>query len=76
MQNQMDANQVDLSEILAPATIMIVSVTASTTQGVPLEEDELARLLEAADMALQLNDAKNKIFDCKLILKLHVQASR
>eukprot|EP00039_Didymoeca_costata_P000974 m.48542 g.48542 ORF g.48542 m.48542 type:complete len:490 (-) comp10571_c0_seq1:119-1588(-) len=63
MQNQMDCTQLNLTEILAPATIMIVSVTASTTQGKTLDEEELARVLEAADMGLALNDAKNKIFD-------------
>lgn len=33
MQNQMDCTHLDLSETIAPATIMVVSVTASTTQG-------------------------------------------
>lgn len=42
---------------------MVVSVTASTTQGTPLDDNELARILEACDMAIALNDAKNKIFD-------------
>jgi U4/U6 small nuclear ribonucleoprotein PRP31 len=63
MQNQMDCNQLDLSSTLPPATIMIVSVTSSTTQGKPLNEAELAELLEACNMALDLCDAKNKIFD-------------
>eukprot|EP00035_Acanthoeca_spectabilis_P023290 m.448703 g.448703 ORF g.448703 m.448703 type:complete len:496 (-) comp19699_c0_seq1:57-1544(-) len=63
MQNQMDCTQLDLSETIAPATIMVVSVTASTTQGTPLDDNELARILEACDMAIALNDAKNKIFD-------------
>eukprot|EP00038_Savillea_parva_P008677 m.178483 g.178483 ORF g.178483 m.178483 type:complete len:497 (+) comp14552_c0_seq1:65-1555(+) len=63
MQNQMDCTQLDLSETIAPATIMVVSVTASTTQGKPLDQAELDRILEACDMALALNDAKNKIFD-------------
>lgn len=33
MMNTMDVTKLDLTEILAPATIMVVSVTASTTQG-------------------------------------------
>eukprot|EP00041_Stephanoeca_diplocostata_P009519 m.146759 g.146759 ORF g.146759 m.146759 type:complete len:364 (+) comp17775_c0_seq2:133-1224(+) len=63
MQNQMDCTHLDLSETIAPATIMVVSVTASTTQGKQLSEEELKRVLEACDMGLALNDAKNKIFD-------------
>mmetsp|Transcript_11811 Transcript_11811/g.30343 ORF Transcript_11811/g.30343 Transcript_11811/m.30343 type:complete len:361 (+) Transcript_11811:1220-2302(+) len=63
MQNQMDCTQLDLSETIAPATIMVVSVTASTTQGKQLDESELRRILEACEMGIALNDAKNKIFD-------------
>ena len=33
MQNEMDMTKLDLSEVLAPATIMVVSVTATTTKG-------------------------------------------
>lgn len=33
IQNDLDLSKVDLTEVLAPATIMVVSVTASTTQG-------------------------------------------
>ena len=33
MQNEMDLTKLDLSEVLAPATIMVVSVTATTTKG-------------------------------------------
>ena len=40
---------------------MVVSVTASTTQGVDLAPDELARVLEAADMGLELVVAKEEI---------------
>lgn len=33
MQNEMDVTKLDLTEILASATIMVISVTSSTTQG-------------------------------------------
>lgn len=33
LRNDLEVTQVDLSEILPAATIMVVSVTASTTQG-------------------------------------------
>lgn len=61
LQNDLEVTQVDLSEVLAAATIMVVSVTASTTQGQRIEEEELGRILEACDMALNLNDVKVKI---------------
>ncbi|TRY77157.1 hypothetical protein TCAL_00063 [Tigriopus californicus] len=50
-----------LEQILNPATIMVVSVTASTTQGKDLEESELKELDAACDMALQLSEAKASI---------------
>ena len=33
LQNEIDVSKVDLTEVLAPATIMVVSVTASQTKG-------------------------------------------
>ena len=37
---------------------MVVSVTASTTSGRPLEEDKLEKVLAACDLALQLDADK------------------
>jgi U4/U6 small nuclear ribonucleoprotein PRP31 len=42
---------------------MVVSVTASTTQGVNLNDDEVTIVKESADVALSLNDYKKKIFE-------------
>ncbi len=42
---------------------MVVSVTASTTQGGNLNDDELTIVKESADVALALNDYKKKIFE-------------
>lgn len=56
-------NNERLQEILTQATIMIVSVTASTTQGVRLEPLELQRINEACDMAVELGDFKSRIFE-------------
>lgn len=50
-----------LSKLLMQATIMVVSVTASTTQGEPLDEDELQRIMEACDMAIDLVEHKANI---------------
>uniref|UniRef100_F1KVK2 U4/U6 small nuclear ribonucleoprotein Prp31 n=1 Tax=Ascaris suum TaxID=6253 RepID=F1KVK2_ASCSU len=48
-------NKQILSEILAPATCIVVSVTASTTQGKPLDADELASVQEACDLAEKMH---------------------
>jgi U4/U6 small nuclear ribonucleoprotein PRP31 len=56
-------NNENLQKILTQATIMIVSVTASTTQGQPLTEPELQQINEACEMALDLSNFKTTIFD-------------
>uniref|UniRef100_A0A8B9KAJ3 U4/U6 small nuclear ribonucleoprotein Prp31 n=1 Tax=Astyanax mexicanus TaxID=7994 RepID=A0A8B9KAJ3_ASTMX len=56
-------NNETLQQILTNATIMVVSVTASTTQGTLLGEEELQRLEEACDMALELNQSKHRIYE-------------
>lgn len=56
-------NNETLQKILTQATIMIVSVTASTTQGQPLTENELHSINEACDMAFELSNSKAKIYD-------------
>ena len=33
MKNEMDLTKLDLSEVLAPAAIMVISVTATTSKG-------------------------------------------
>uniref|UniRef100_A0A673AU04 U4/U6 small nuclear ribonucleoprotein Prp31 n=1 Tax=Sphaeramia orbicularis TaxID=375764 RepID=A0A673AU04_9TELE len=56
-------NNETLQQILTNATIMVVSVTASTTQGSLLSEDELKQLEEACNMALELNQSKHRIYE-------------
>ena len=48
---------------LPDATIMVVSVTASTTQGKNLNKEELDIVSSACEMALDLAGKKQKIFD-------------
>ena len=49
---------------------MVVSVTASTTAGQPLSDDNLQKLLHACDAALQLD--KDKVDILKLVqMKMH-----
>lgn len=56
-------NNDQLQQILTLATIMVVSVTASTTQGAQLPEADLARLVFACDLALELNTKKLRIYE-------------
>ncbi|XP_031640039.1 U4/U6 small nuclear ribonucleoprotein Prp31 [Contarinia nasturtii] len=56
-------NNEKLQQILTQATIMIVSVTASTTQGTLLTDDEKMKINEACDMAVDLSNYKAKIFE-------------
>lgn len=37
----MDVTLVDLDRLLPPATVMVVTVTATTTSGKPLSEEDL-----------------------------------
>jgi U4/U6 small nuclear ribonucleoprotein PRP31 len=57
--NETDLTAVDLEGVLPSATIMVVSVTASTTSGRPLPEAELKTCLEACDLMLKLDEDKN-----------------
>lgn len=52
-----------LQQHLTHATMMILSVTASTTQGVPLNDTELQRVMEACDTALELENCKKRIYE-------------
>ncbi|KAL4240096.1 U4/U6 small nuclear ribonucleoprotein Prp31 [Mactra antiquata] len=56
-------NNVALQDILTSATIMVVSVTASTTQGSLLSDEEMKIVEEACDMALELSDYKGRIYE-------------
>lgn len=52
-----------LQEILTPATIMVVSVTSSTTQGSVLSDEEIGVVMESCEMAIDLSKSKLKIFE-------------
>lgn len=56
-------NNETLQQFLTQATIMVVSVTASTTQGKPLTKEELDIVVSASDMAMELAETKRKIFE-------------
>ncbi|CAF0928488.1 unnamed protein product [Brachionus calyciflorus] len=56
-------NNETLQKFLTTATIMIVSVSASTTHGTNLNDTELALINEACDISIKLDEIKIKIFD-------------
>lgn len=63
LQNELDTGQAALKAILPPATVMVVSVAASTTQGEELSAEELVKVNEACAMVVKLCEAKQAIFD-------------
>lgn len=52
-----------LQQFLTQATIMVVSVTASTTQGTLLTKFEKFQIDEACDIAIELNNCKLEIYE-------------
>jgi len=56
-------NNENLLEYLTQATVMVVSVTASTTQGKDLTKEELDTVANACDIAMELHESKVKIFE-------------
>ncbi|TPX67047.1 hypothetical protein SpCBS45565_g04003 [Spizellomyces sp. 'palustris'] len=61
--NEMDLTKVDLKSFLASATIMVLTVTATTTNGQPLSDEAAAKVLEACDMLLDLDLSKRRILE-------------
>ena len=51
---------VDLADLLAPATVMVVSVTGSTTSGQPLADAELEQCLLGHAEAAALEAARQR----------------
>jgi len=60
--NEMDIMRVDLESVLPSATIMVVTVTGSTTDGKELSDADLDLTLEACERLLKLDDDKTKLF--------------
>jgi U4/U6 small nuclear ribonucleoprotein PRP31 len=59
--NEMDATAVNLDALLPPAQVMVVTVTATTTSGQPLDEQTLAQVLQACELAVKLDTDRAKI---------------
>eukprot|EP01094_Clydonella_sp_ATCC50884_P028189 TRINITY_DN8378_c0_g1_i1.p1 TRINITY_DN8378_c0_g1~~TRINITY_DN8378_c0_g1_i1.p1 ORF type:complete len:516 (+),score=182.80 TRINITY_DN8378_c0_g1_i1:93-1640(+) len=58
--NDMDMKGVQLQEVLPAASLMVVKLTASTTAGVPLTSEQLARVMTACACAVELDNAREK----------------
>jgi U4/U6 small nuclear ribonucleoprotein PRP31 len=61
--NETNITKLDLTNVLPPASIMVVKTAATTTRGQPLSDKEIAIVTTACDMALDLDAAKRKILD-------------
>ena len=59
--NEMDVTEIDLGALLPPATVMVVTVTATTTAGAPLSEEALSEVLAACDLSEQLDADRGAI---------------
>eukprot|EP00055_Hartaetosiga_balthica_P014514 m.79895 g.79895 ORF g.79895 m.79895 type:complete len:517 (-) comp8615_c9_seq3:16-1566(-) len=63
LQNSLEAVQDRIQHLLPPATVMVVSVSASTSQGSTMSDVELERVNEACAMLLDLAQHKNAIYE-------------
>ncbi|XP_071741203.1 U4/U6 small nuclear ribonucleoprotein Prp31 homolog [Rutidosis leptorrhynchoides] len=61
--NEVDLTLVDLEGLLPSATIMVMSVIASTTIGKPLPKHVLEKIIEGCDRVLTLDESKKKVLD-------------
>ncbi|GBF99181.1 U4 U6 small nuclear ribonucleoprotein [Raphidocelis subcapitata] len=59
--NEGDLTAVDLDDLMPAATIMVVTVTATTTSGRPLSPDALSKALQGCEMMAKLDADKLKI---------------
>eukprot|EP00842_Homolaphlyctis_polyrhiza_P006374 jgi/Hompol1/6738/HPOL_001545-RA len=61
--NEVDLTKLDFRSILPSATIMVVTVTSTTSMSGPLPEAEINAVLDACDIAIELDSAKRKILE-------------
>lgn len=59
--NEMDLTLVDLSSIVSAKVVMLVSVAASTTEGMPLSDGDLSECMHACEEARKLYDDKSTV---------------
>jgi len=59
--NATDLSLVDLTDLLPPSTVMVISVTASTTSGYPLSPEDLGLCLQGCEEVLALDGERIRI---------------
>lgn len=52
-----------IGDFLSPATVMVVNITASTTQGKDLSTEDAAMVSEACDMAIELCQVRGMVLE-------------
>lgn len=62
--NEMDLTLVELEDLLPAATVMVVTVTATTTSGQPLALPLLDKVREGCAMMRQLEEDKAAVSVC------------
>eukprot|EP01118_Nematostelium_gracile_P009385 TRINITY_DN3156_c0_g1_i1.p1 TRINITY_DN3156_c0_g1~~TRINITY_DN3156_c0_g1_i1.p1 ORF type:complete len:471 (-),score=148.73 TRINITY_DN3156_c0_g1_i1:132-1544(-) len=61
--NQMDISDLDLTDVLPAATVMVVTVTATTSAGEPLDASELETINKACGLTMTLEEARKRILE-------------
>lgn len=61
--NEMDVVNVDLDKVLPSATVMVVSVTAATTAGVPLGDEQLKQVMDACERQMRMDGDRRLLIE-------------
>eukprot|EP01114_Cavostelium_apophysatum_P017500 TRINITY_DN5215_c0_g1_i1.p1 TRINITY_DN5215_c0_g1~~TRINITY_DN5215_c0_g1_i1.p1 ORF type:complete len:485 (-),score=145.89 TRINITY_DN5215_c0_g1_i1:26-1480(-) len=61
--NEMDLTKVDFADILPSATVMVVTVAATTTSGSALPSEDLDRVREGCRYMLEIDEERKKVVD-------------
>ncbi len=62
IRNEMDLTKVNFADILPSAAIMSLTVTATTTKGMPLTQEELQKVESAASLMIDLDAKRKKVW--------------
>jgi U4/U6 small nuclear ribonucleoprotein PRP31 len=62
--NEMDLTRVDLKSFLPTATVMVITVTATTSIGKPIPvPEDIQHILEACDIVIELTSSRSRILE-------------
>jgi U4/U6 small nuclear ribonucleoprotein PRP31 len=61
--NSLDLSNVNLEKILPSATVMVITMASSTSNGVELDSETWKRVDEACDVMFQLEETRHKILN-------------